>query len=333
MQIASAPGKAILSGEHSVVHGAPALAVSLEQRLTVRYTPDRLPRLSWMAPDRVHEMAIEKISSLRHRLDNAFEGYLKGERSISEILSRPAELVFYTVDMARILGDLKQLPSGKVEIHSDIPIGSGMGSSAALLAAILSMFGRAKNSDDLIRQVRHCERLQHGKGSLIDAAAVTLGGLVRVEGDSAVRLEYLPTQLNTDWFWIHTGTPVTSTGECVEQVRRHFSGSDIWNEFAQVTQAFELALQQQLPLGSLVRENHRLLNRIGVVPARVSALIERIEQSQGAAKVSGAGAVAGEAAGLVLAWMPNGSPADLELPRDYRWGALKVSTQGAVLDD
>lgn len=333
MQIASAPGKAILSGEHSVVHGAPALAVSLEQRLVVRFTPDRLPRLSWLAPDRVHEMAIEKLSSLRHRLDNAFESYLKGERSIGDILSRPAELVFYTIDMARILGDLKQLPSGKVEIQSDIPIGSGMGSSAALLAALLSMFGRAKSTEELIQQVRHCERLQHGKGSLIDAATVTLGGLVRVQADEARRLNYLPMQLNQDWYWIHTGTPITSTGECVEQVRRQFTGSDIWDEFATVTQAFEQALKTAAPLGQLIRENHRLLNRIGVVPAPISALIEKIEQAQGAAKVSGAGAVAGDAGGLVLAWMPKGSPADLELPKNYRWGALRISTDGAGLDD
>ena len=33
--VASAPGKCILFGEHAVVYGEPAVAVAIEQRLTV----------------------------------------------------------------------------------------------------------------------------------------------------------------------------------------------------------------------------------------------------------------------------------------------------------
>lgn len=332
MQVASAPGKAVLSGEHAVVHGSPALVMALQQRLTVRYFPDTLPRLSWLAPDKVHEMALEKFSSLRHRLDNAFEAYLKGERSITEILSRPAELVFYTVEMAHLLGEIRQLPRGKVEISSDIPIGAGMGSSAALLAALLTLFAKVDTTAELIRQVRHCERLQHGRGSLMDASAVCLGGLVWVEGDRSETVSFLPTEFDSNWFWIHTGTPAASTGTCVEQVRRNFQSSTIWSEFTAVTQAIQSALEQQQSIASLVSENHRLLNRIGVVPAKVAALIERIEMRGGAGKVSGAGTVVGDAAGLVIARLPEGTPADLALPRDYRWGELRISNQGAMLE-
>ena len=35
---ASAPGKCILFGEHAVVYGQPAVAVAIEQRLTVAMT-------------------------------------------------------------------------------------------------------------------------------------------------------------------------------------------------------------------------------------------------------------------------------------------------------
>ena len=37
--VASAPGKCILFGEHAVVYGQPAVAVAIEQRLTVSMTP------------------------------------------------------------------------------------------------------------------------------------------------------------------------------------------------------------------------------------------------------------------------------------------------------
>lgn len=333
MLSASAPGKAILSGEYSVLFGVPALAIALDLRLSVKYQPDLLPRLSWLAPDRVHELALEKFASLRHRLDNAFEGYLKGERSISEILSRPAELVFYTVDIARLLGNLKSIPRGKVDIHSDIPIGAGMGSSAALLAALLMLFSNRREPADLIRQVRHCERLQHGRGSLIDAATVCLGGLVRVENDQALKTSYSLDLFNHDWYWIHTGTPAMSTGVCVDQVRRRFTGAPIWAEFAEVSAGFETALADGKDVDDLVRLNQRLLNRIGVVPAKVAALIEQIEEQGGAAKVSGAGAVAGDHAGLVLAHLPGAKPADFDLPPEYRWGVLRASDLGVALDD
>ena len=333
MQTASAPGKAILSGEYSVLFGAPALAIAVEQRLTVSYTPDTLPRLSWLAPDRVHELALEKFSALRHKLDNAFESYLRGERSITEILSRPAELVFYTVDMARLLGQIKTIPRGKVAIESSIPIGAGMGSSAALLAALLSMFANYKTQSELIEQVRHCERLQHGRGSLIDAAAVCMGGLVRVNGDNAERLDSLAQTFDDSFYWIYTGTPITGTGVCVEQVERRFGHSEIWTEFSAVTQELEKTLSSGQDFSHLLQQNQRLLNRIGVVPAQVAALIEQIEQLGGVAKISGAGAVAGDAGGLVIAQMHGASPKQLSLPAHYRWGPLQLSEQGACVDD
>lgn len=333
MSIASAPGKIIISGEHSVVYGAPALAMSVNQRLTVNFTPDRLPRLSWFAPDRPHELALEKFASLRHKLDAAFEGYLKGERSISDIISRPAELIFYTVDVARILGNLERQPRGKFDIKSDIPVGAGMGSSAALLAALLKLFSKQQDVHQLIEQVRHCERLQHGRGSLIDAAAVCLGGFVKVEKDQVDKLDDQSFTFDQDWYWIFTGTPATGTGVCVDRVRSQFEHSSIWSDFSEITVQIQQAGIDPQALGKAIQANHRLLNRIGVVPGRVSALIETIEARGGAAKISGAGAVSGDAGGLVLAYLPNSDPSSLNLPATMRWGKVIASDRGASIDD
>ncbi|QJD70460.1 mevalonate kinase [Marinobacterium sp. LSUCC0821] len=333
MSTSSAPGKIILSGEHSVVYGAPALAFAVKQRLNVSFTPDPLPRLSWFGPDSVHELALEKFSTLRHKLDAAFEGYLKGERSISEIISRPAELIFYTVDIARMLGNLERLPRGKVKIESEIPVGAGMGSSAALLAALLALFSRQRSPEQLIEQVRHCERLQHGRGSLIDAATVCLGGLVRVESDKALRMGDLPKALGQDWYWIFTGTPATSTGVCVDRVRSQFADSSIWSEFSDVTAEIGRSLDSSEALSPLIKVNHRLLSRIGVVPSRVNALVEKIEDLGGAAKISGAGAVSGDAGGLVLAYLPSCTPEALSLPLGSRWGTIAGSNTGVIAHD
>jgi len=324
----SAPGKIILSGEHAVVYGKPALALAVDRRMHVSFEPDRLPRLSWHTGEHTHSLGLDRLSALRRRLDSYFERYLRGELSIGQILRKPGELVFYAVDMARMLAGLEQVPKGRVRIDSEIPIGAGMGSSAALIACLLKLFGHFASTDDLIRQVRHCERLQHGRGSLIDAATVCSGGLVRVQDDRIETPELPVTGLGEGWYWVFTGTPSSSTGTCVEHVRTGFADSGIWNEFAEVTARFEEALETGGELAPLVRDNHRLLMRIGVVPAELGRFAERVEQRGGAAKVCGAGAISGDRGGMMLLWLPEGSPQSLQLPRDWHWGPLHEDRQG-----
>jgi len=333
MRVACAPGKVILSGEHAVVYGAPALALAVDRHMKVYYEPDRLPRLSWHAQERTHVLGLDKFAALRRRLDSHFERYLRGELSITEILRKPAELAFYAVDMARMLSGLDSIPRGSVRIDSDIPIGAGMGSSAALIAALLTLFGHFDDSDQLIRQVHHCERLQHGRGSLIDAAAVCSGGLVQVSDGQAKQLPLASGGLGAGWFWLFTGTPAASTGACVERVRHEFGDSAIWQEFAAVTDAIQQALASGQPLLELIRLNHRLLTRIGVVPAPLMRFAEQVEQRGGAAKVSGAGSVSGDAGGLMLVYLPEGTPAQLPLPKDWHWGTLKEEPKGVRILD
>lgn len=334
MRVACAPGKVILSGEHAVVYGAPALALAVDRHMRVYYEPDRLPRLSWHAQERTHVLGLDKFAALRRRLDAHFERYLRGELSITDILRKPAELAFYAVDMARMLSGLDSIPRGSVRIDSDIPIGAGMGSSAALIAALLTLFGHFDDRDQLIRQVHHCERLQHGRGSLIDAATVCSGGLVQLRDGHISRPPLAPQGLGPGWFWVFTGTPAATTGACVERVRQGFGQSAIWDEFAALTAAIEQALADARPLTELIRANHRLLTRIGVVPAPLVRFAEQVEQRGGAAKVSGAGSVSGDSGGLMLVWLPEDTPAQLQLPDDWHWGELKEEPNGVrILDD
>ncbi|MBV1787222.1 mevalonate kinase [Marinobacterium sp. D7] len=334
MRVACAPGKVILSGEHAVVYGAPALALAVDRHMRVYFEPDRLPRLSWHAQERTHVLGLDKFAALRRRLDSHFESYLRGELSITQILKKPAELAFYAVDMARMISGLESIPRGSVRIDSDIPIGAGMGSSAALIAALLKLFGHIDDLDQLIKQVHHCERLQHGRGSLIDAATVCSGGLVRLRDGQISRLQLGERGLGNGWYWVFTGTPAASTGACVERVRRGFATSSIWSEFADLTAEIELALCAGGSVTAQVRENHRLLTRIGVVPAPLLRFAEQVEQQGGAAKVSGAGSVSGDNGGLMLVWLPEGSPGELEMPGDWHWGQLKEDPDGVrLLDD
>lgn len=324
MRAAQAPGKVILSGEHAVLYGVPAVAMAVQRHMRVLLLNDDSDTLRWRDPltQRTCHYTALQLQQLKQQLDQRHRAFLDGQLSIAALLEHPSELIAYTLACG-----FEQLPfcGGDLRIRSDLPLGAGMGSSAALIAALLRLFMPTASREALLAQVHHCERLQHGRGSLTDAAAVCYGGRIRVQGDSVT---VLPTRVaDGNLFWLFTGTPAASTGECVEQVRAEFAHASIWQEFAHISAA--MAEAEGSVLAALIRENHRLLCRIGVVPQAVQQLVAQIEQLGGAAKVSGAGSVRGDAAGLLLVWLPEQTPAKLSLPTGSIWGELKQESQGA----
>lgn len=312
---ARAPGKIILSGEHSVVYGADALAAAVQEYTTVNFLPvshSRVINTIFSGISTGVTYPINALSKLKHHLDERFEKYAQGKLPVQNILSHPNDLVMYA-----LMSLLHQLPSRKtlarfapnsgiLRSESTIPNGAGMGSSASAIAATLVLYEdilqKPLNTKQRFEMVRFCERLQHGKGSAIDAATVTYGGINRVR---AQQPEHVNIHLDNNWYWLNTGTPASSTGACVQYVQNHY-GTDTqrWHNFNTVTQSLEQALQHNAcPIDS-IQENHQLLKSIGVVPEPASQLIAEIEKIGGAAKISGAGAVEGEKAGLVLMYLP-----------------------------
>ena len=69
-----------------------------------------------------------------------------------------------------------------VRIESEIPIGAGLGSSAAVAAATISAvriyLSKPTTQDELFNLAFECERLSHGNPSGVDPAAVVYGGLI-----------------------------------------------------------------------------------------------------------------------------------------------------------
>ncbi len=345
---ARAPGKIILSGEHSVVYGGDALAVAVAEYTTVKFSPVSQSKVintifSGISSSVVYP--INALSKLKHRLDERFERFTRGDLPVQKILGHPNDLAMYT-----LMSLLQQLPSRKTLQHfapnsgvlrsdSTIPMGAGMGSSASAIAATLvlyeSILDKPLSTEQRFEMVRFCERLQHGRGSAIDAATVTYGGFNRVSNNQPQRLDLA---LDEHWFWLHTGSPATSTGECVQHVRNHY-GNDTarWRDFHQVTQALQQRLQQQQSPVDEIKVNQRLLQDIDVVPEPAAALIDSIENHGGAGKISGAGAVAGDKAGLVLMYLPNGNhhavidALKAEHPNVIKaWGTIDVDERGAV---
>ncbi|MEL6952398.1 MAG: GHMP kinase [Pseudomonadota bacterium] len=352
---ARAPGKLILSGEHSVVYGAPALAVAVERFTEIWFTPlDQTGGLRTafesLSPSAFYPFDV--LKGFAEGLDRRFDEFMRGELPVQKILQRPDDLAIYTLTsllpVLPVPGGSKRLPlplpvPGQLSSRSDMPLGAGMGSSAAVVAATVVLYehllGRPQSVAERFAKVRFCERLQHGKGSAIDASAVVYGGLNRVEGDAVQSLD-LPLEHSLSqgqgWYWVLQGTPVSKTGECVARVREaHGQDKALWAEFEAVTRALESVLAKDGDPTELLRSNHRLLMRIGVVPQPAQRFAAAVESLGGAAKISGAGAVRGEAAGVTLVYLPE-ADAMARLMEDYpdrRWEGLRVSRRGAHLCD
>ncbi len=340
---ACAPGKIILSGEHSVVYGAQALAVAIQKHTTVSFKPltesNTINTLFAGISSGVH-YPLSALGTLKERLDKRFERFVQGELPIKHILNKPDDLLMYTlsalVHHLPVPGRLSSqsfLPMpGRLMSTTDLPLGAGMGSSASAIAATLVLFehllDKPLSVDQRFEMVRFCERLQHGRGSAIDAAAVTYGGMNHISQGVVSKLE---ARLDSHWYWIFTGSPVVSTGECVQYVREHHAhDSALWETFNQLSAEIMQQLNNGDSLISLIQENHRLLQKIGVVPKTAANLIHKIEQQGGAAKISGAGAHKGDTGGLVIAYMPQGQLDKVmqDYPA-YTWGRIDEDDQGA----
>ena len=132
----------------------------------------------------------------------------------------------------------------------------------------------------------------------MDSYISLYGGCVAFEGGE-VRSVALPRM---QMFLVETGVPEVTTGECVMQVKEQFENDMIWNDFEEVTREVEATVRENNDalMRSLLRENHRLLCRIGVVPQKVQQFVADVEAVGGAAKICGAGSVRGDNSGVVL---------------------------------
>ncbi|PID45608.1 MAG: GHMP kinase [Proteobacteria bacterium] len=352
---AHAPGKLILSGEHSVLYGSPALAMAIARYTEVWFTP--------MSPSEGLKTAFSNLSSgaryslqllsrFKSKMDGRFDQFVRGELDVHKILTHPDDLAVYTLssllqdkpqDTTAMpgIGALNQLPiPGELGSRSDLPIGAGMGSSAAIVAATTVLFenmlNRPKTLEERHERVCFCERLKHGKAGPIDAASVVWGGLVRVRDGLIDTPSIAPNHgliSGKGWYWVLHGRPDCSTGECVSKVRQlHEHDTPLWDSFTACTHAIEQALQQGDDPSTAITENQRLLEHIGVVPTTTQAFIRDIEAIGGAAKICGAGAIRGDAGGAILVHLNDPDAMSILMAKhpELSWSPLQLSLTGAA---
>lgn len=220
----SVPGKLIISGEHAVVYGYPAIATAVNRRL---------------------------------------------------VATRGGE------------------------IDSDIPIGAGMGSSAAFAVALSAFKVNGLDLEKINNFAYKIEKGIHGNPSGVDNTVVTYGGFLwfRKESENFKTFKQIESKVTLPkLFLLNSGKPSESTKEMVEHVgglykknKKRVDG--IFREIEVVTKGFLrfLLKENETELGILIRDNERLLEGLGVVSESTKKIIRSVEKIGGSAKVSGAG--------------------------------------------
>lgn len=301
---ARAPSKLILSGEHAIVYGMPGLAMAVAQYVEATVEDHFLPLVSFDFADLHYRKFLQfaSLKRLKHVLHAKYQRFLSGELNIRQVLLKPATLAQFACSVLLERSHPNFARGVTLKLKSDIPIGCGMGSSAAIILAIIyalaSQWNIACSAEQLLHLSQKIENLQHGYSSGLDLKLSHNGGCILLKNNI---MEKRPTP-NWPLYMVNTGRPIASTGECVAQVTSFFYSKNLRKEFTWVTETMDFALQtgNYNLFKEMVAYNHRLLVQIGVVPQRVQQFITELAAFDAVAKICGAGSVIGESAGVLL---------------------------------
>ncbi|MDY0387818.1 MAG: mevalonate kinase [Methanolobus sp.] len=256
----SAPGKIYLFGEHAVVYGQSAICCAIELRTKVHVQKD-------------DDIIIESVLGSTG-LDFEIHPY-----------------VSHVIEKMRQHADIEGI---RIKIESQLPVGSGLGSSAAVsiasIQALNLLYECNLSLEDVAKTGHEVEKMVQGNASPTDTYVSTMGGIVMIPQRKKLQLIKCPIVVgNTNEF--------SSTKELVKNVAELRSGfpsviDPILSNIGQMSILAEKFVEQNdyMAIGRLMNVNQGLLDAIGVGSAELSSLIYAARKNAAiGAKITGAG--------------------------------------------
>lgn len=318
---ASAPGKVILFGEHAVVHGKPAIAVAVDRLAHVKL----IERTGSEIHAEIPRLGVKGLLNLEDETintrDNQFEvGLLK-----------------YVLKALKVIRPRTESGTGlNVIVDIEMPVSSGLGSSAAVTVATLAAaakYYKLNLKAKAIASLAHMVEIEvQGAASPIDTTLSTYGGAIYLSPD-AQEIVQLPIDWDLPLVIGHTRRE-GNTGELVESVRLKKESypsviNPIFQSIEQVTEEarYSLLEKDEKKLGELMNINHGLLDALGVNTAELSRMVYLARQSGArGSKITGAGG-----GGSIIAYCPEKRDEVLhELQKEEQAFPVKLRHEGVT---
>jgi mevalonate kinase len=287
MTVSSAPGKVYLFGEHAVVYGEPAVPCAIERRASVTVEARDDDRLRVHAKD----LSIDGFT-----VEYSNETNATPDVNVSESLVRAGVgYIDAAIEQARDAADTPDT-GFDITVESDIPLGAGLGSSAAVTVAAIDAatreLGVTLPTDEIANRAYQAElAVQDGEASRADTFCCATGGAVRVEGDDcrAIEAPDLPIVVGFDGGAGDTGKLVAGVRELREEY--DFAAETVESIGDIVRQGEQVLADGDLPeLGKLMNFNHGLLEALGVSSRSLDNMVWAARDAGAlGAKLTGAG--------------------------------------------
>ncbi|MBD3204796.1 mevalonate kinase [Candidatus Bathyarchaeota archaeon] len=279
---ATAPGKMILFGEHSVVYGRPAIVLAIDRRARV------------IAKKRDDKKIYIDADNL------GFSGYFEDDvyHAIRGKAWRGRNLAGLNVAAKKTMETLGYDSGVNLKVRSMIPIAVGLGSSAAIcvatVGAVQQLFDADLSQQEISDIAYEGEKVIHGSPSGVDNNISANGGILRYSKEEGFQKYESDIDIP---FLIGNSRKKRSTRIMVENVAELKKNNPelmetVLDSMGQVAEEGlqSLLMKDTKKLGDLMNINHGLLSAIGVSTMKLDILVHTARK-YGAygAKLTGAG--------------------------------------------
>ena len=321
----SSGGKVIISGEHSVVYGKPALAFGIDKHTKMYLN-------CYKSDQNKNCFALINLMSLKINFKiskNEMIDYLISNDKIQNInndnivCKHKKHLIQIIFNIYIKLKDLIKLEKVKyyientyflISISSDIPVGFGLGSSAAYNVCIVNglcllinklLNNNIFNKKDILLLSNESEKIFHnGTPSGIDASCSLYGGVINfrsINDQSNVKIPINNFFLNKIKFILINTKIQRNGGEFIKNVSNFKENNpelfnNLINDIGDVTNnIINLIMKEQsddddcFKFFELIKQNQKLLKSICVSNNEIDNIINILEKNEFVGKISGAG--------------------------------------------
>jgi mevalonate kinase len=269
--VASAPGKVTLFGEHAVVYGYPAIVASIDKRIYVNAELRDDDKIRINAQDLRTSGVIVSISN--------------GEIQITTDYGKTLSAIGYLNKAIELVSEYLGVRKGvSLEVRSEMPVGAGLGTSAAVsvatIAAYSTCLGYELSKEEIARLGWEVEKSVQGIASPMDTSIATFGGVLKIwfEGSVVYRVPLkVSDELPLVVAYVERERTTRDMVAWVKNLREKHPEiiNGILEHIGKTTLKAEKALAEGdlHEVGTLMNINHGLLEALGVSSRRLNEVV------------------------------------------------------------